>query len=78
MNERWRLAMVGTSARLERLVEGRYVIAAYLDPVYAREIVDTLNAVPIAHLQKQVAVMSDAVDDILARVTTMQRGVRAT
>lgn len=74
MNERWRLAVVGSSSRLERLVNHTYVVVAYLDPGYAQEIVDILNAVPIAHLQKQVAIMADQVEDVLRRVTQLGRG----
>lgn len=61
---------------LERLVGEGYTAVGYLDPRYAQEVVDVLTAVPIAHLQKQVAVMADTVDDILARLTRMGRGMQ--
>jgi len=71
MSERYRLVVAGVSHTLMRQVDGKDVTVAYLDPAYAREIVDTLNAVPIGHLQKQVAVMGDLVEDILRRVIAL-------
>lgn len=73
MTDRWRLSIVGTSSRVERLVKDAYVVVGYLDPAYAEEIVNVLNGVPIGHLQKQVAIMADQVEDILARVTRLGR-----
>jgi hypothetical protein len=71
MTERYRLHVLGGSTQLLRQVEGHDVVVGYLDGAYAREIVDTLNAVPIGHLQKQVAVMSDQVEDIWRRIVQL-------
>jgi hypothetical protein len=71
MADRYAVVTAGATHTLVRQVEGKDVTVAYLDGKYAREIVDTLNAVPIANLQKQVGVMSDAVDEILLRLTRL-------
>jgi hypothetical protein len=76
MSERYRLVVTQGSQQLVRLVEGREVVVGYLDGRYAPEIVDTLNAVPIGHLQKQVAIMGDMVADILGRVTKLGKETR--
>jgi len=71
MSDRYRLKVTGPSYTVERLVEGGYVTVGYLDGKFASEIVDTLNGVPIRDLQKQVAIVSDGVEDILRRVTRL-------
>jgi predicted ATP-grasp superfamily ATP-dependent carboligase len=76
MVERWQLGAVTTrGTTLERLVNGTYLPVADLDPLAAHEIVDILNAVPVQHLQKQVSMLCDDVQEILRRVTALTREV---
>ena len=75
MSDRYRLMVSGASHMVQRHVEGAWLIVGYLDGRYATEIVDTLNGVPIRDLQKQVAIVSDGVEDILRRVIRLGKGV---
>jgi hypothetical protein len=76
MTTRWRVQASGPGTHvLERLVGEAYVVVGHLDPHYAQEVEDVLNAVPVAHLQKQVGIMADQVEDILARVIRLGREV---